>query len=91
MFINDIDIDYSKLGVSIMEQKQIVKKTVIGDSCFIGYGSSLQAGSELGKNVIVGANSLVKGKFPDFCVIGGVPAKILKTFNHNTNKWEPFK
>tara|TARA_A100001011_G_C14291417_1_gene836383 strand:+ start:377 stop:946 length:570 start_codon:yes stop_codon:yes gene_type:complete len=88
VFINDIDNDYLEINKSIMEQKQIVKETYIGENSFIGFGSSIQAGTILEKNVIVGANSFVKGHFPKYSVIGGVPAKILKIYNHKTKKWE---
>ncbi len=88
VFINDMDNDYSELGKSIMEQKQIIKRTRIGENCFIGFSSSIQAGTILGNNVIVGSNSFVKGKYPDNCVIGGVPAKILKRYNFETNEWK---
>lgn len=91
VFINDIDFDYSKIDISVMDQKQIVKKTSIGDNCFIGFGTSIQAGTILGKNVIVGANSFVRGSFPDYTIIGGVPAKILKMYDHTTKEWVPYK
>lgn len=58
---------------------------------FIGFGTSIQAGTILGKNVIVGANSFVRGSFPDYTIIGGVPAKILKIYDHTTKEWVPYK
>lgn len=91
VFINDIDSDYNEVNTSTMNQTQIVKQTIIGDYCFIGVGSSIQAGSKLGKNVIVGANSFVKGNFPDYSIIGGVPAKILKIYDSKLNKWIKIK
>lgn len=35
----------------------------------------------IGNNVIVGANAVVIRDVPDNCVVGGVPAKVLK-INH---------
>lgn len=51
---------------------------VIGDDCFIGANSILLKGTVLGKNVIVGAGSVVHGKFPDNVIIAGNPAKIIR-------------
>jgi acetyltransferase-like isoleucine patch superfamily enzyme len=51
---------------------------VIGDHCWIGNGSSIMPGVNLGSFVIVGANSLVKDSFPDFSILGGTPAKIIR-------------
>jgi len=51
-------------------------------------GVAIQAGTVLGKQCIVGANSVVRGVFPDYSVIAGVPARIIKRFNFDKNKWE---
>lgn len=50
----------------------------IGDDCFIGMNSIILKGTTLGNNVIVGAGSVVHGKFPDNVIIAGNPAKIVK-------------
>jgi acetyltransferase-like isoleucine patch superfamily enzyme len=54
-------------------------------------GSAIMAGTRLGKQCIVGANSVVKGEFPDYCVIVGAPAKIVKKYNFETQEWEKVK
>ena len=36
---------------------------------------------------MVAANAVVKGTFPDNCVIAGLPARVVKHFNEETNKW----
>lgn len=57
----------------------IIKKPVqIGDDCFIGMNSIILRGSILGNNCIVGAGSVVSGKFPDNIILAGNPAKIIK-------------
>lgn len=42
-------------------------------------------GTQLGNNVIVGAGSVVHGKFPDNVVIAGNPAKIICTLEEHYN------
>ncbi|MCT3834386.1 acyltransferase [Elizabethkingia anophelis] len=91
VFITNIDHDYKEINKHILNQKMIIRKTVIGDNCFIGIGAAIQAGSILGKQCIVGANSVVRGEFPDYCVIVGSPAKIIKKFNFKTQNWEKIK
>jgi len=90
VFINNLDNDYRTIGCNVLEQNELYKKTVIGNNCFIGYGAVIQSGSILGEQCIVGANSVVKGCFPDFCVIVGSPAKIVKKYNSELNKWEKY-
>lgn len=90
VFITNIDHDYRELGVPILEQKNVIRETIIGENCFIGIGAAIQAGTILGKQCIVGTNSVVRGNFPDYCVIVGNPAKIIKQFNFETQKWEKY-
>ncbi len=54
------------------------KSIKIGNNCWLGFGVTLLPGVQLGNNVTVGANSVVTKSFPDNCVIGGCPAKIIK-------------
>lgn len=88
VFITNIDHNYREIDVHILKQNYIVKTTQIGENCFIGYGAAIQAGTTLGKQCIIGANSVVRGEFPDYCVIVGSPAKVIKTYNFETKKWE---
>lgn len=55
------------------------KAVKIGDNCWLGNSVSIMPGVTLGNNVTVGANSVVTKSFPDNVVIGGCPAKIIKT------------
>ncbi|MDY5063392.1 MAG: DapH/DapD/GlmU-related protein [Succinivibrio sp.] len=87
-FITNIDHEYSDISKSVLEQPLIPKKTVIGEGCFIGYGASIQAGTILGKHCVVGTGAVVKGEFPDYSVIVGVPGKIVKKYDVLTKKWK---
>lgn len=50
----------------------------IGDNCWIGSGAVLLPGTELKQNVVVAANAVVKGSFGPDCIIGGVPARVIR-------------
>lgn len=41
---------------------------------------------KIGSNVIIGACSLINKDIPDNCVVAGVPAKIIKTFDEYLEK-----
>ncbi|WP_431110093.1 acyltransferase [Winogradskyella poriferorum] len=65
-----------------LHQKQPQKKSediIIGDNCWIGANAFVRGGVTLGDNVTVGANSVVLSSFPSNVIIGGIPAKVLKT------------
>jgi acetyltransferase-like isoleucine patch superfamily enzyme len=52
---------------------------VIENYCWIGINSVVLPGVKLGPRTIVGSGSVVTKSFPDgYCVIGGVPAKLIK-------------
>ncbi len=50
----------------------------IGDNCYISTGVTILAPVTIGNNVTIGAGAVVNKDVPDNCVVGGVPAKILK-------------
>lgn len=87
VLITNCDHSYASIDTHILDQPLIMKHTEIGDGCFIGYGAVIQAGTTLGKQCIVGANSVVRGKFPDYSVIAGAPAKIVKMYDRSSKSW----
>lgn len=50
----------------------------IGNKVWIGTNSIILKDTIIGDNCIIAANSVVKGVFPENCLIGGNPAKILR-------------
>jgi acetyltransferase-like isoleucine patch superfamily enzyme len=87
--IMDNDHEYREIDKHILHEQGILSEEVyIGENCFIGNGAKIQIGSRLGKQCIVGASSLVKGTFPDYSVIVGIPAKIVKRYSLKSKQWE---
>jgi len=86
-YISNIDHEYQNINTHILKQPNIIKETLIGENCFIGFGVVIQAGTILGKQCIVGANAVVRGVFPDYSVIVGAPAKIVKRYDIEKKEW----
>jgi len=60
-------------------RKHIEGKVKIGKYCWIGAGAKIMPNVELGDWTIVAAGCVVTKSFPGgYCVIGGVPAKVIK-------------
>ena len=53
----------------------------IGSNCWIGASAIIMPGVTLGDYCIVAANSYVNLSFPDFSIIGGTPAKLIRSFS----------
>lgn len=73
---NHVFSDTSKL---IREQGVTSKGIKIGNNVWVGAKATFLDGAEVGNNAVVAAGAVVNGVFPDNVVLGGVPAKILKT------------
>lgn len=56
----------------------IAKVVTIGNDVWIGGNCTIVPGVTIGNNVIVAAGAVVTKDVPDNCVVGGVPAKIIK-------------
>lgn len=55
------------------------KDVVIGEQCWLGSNVTIMPGVILGPHTVVAANAAVTKSFPQgFCVIGGVPARMIK-------------
>ena len=66
--------DVSPTDSGLTEGREII----IGENCFIGAHSFILKGVKLGKNCVVGAGSVVRESYPDYSVIAGNPAKLIK-------------
>ncbi len=89
VFISDHYHDFVP-GETLLVDQQLVSKgpVIIGDNCFIGYRVCILSGVNLGNNCVVGSNSVVTKSFPPYSMIGGVPARLLKTYNQSTKQWD---
>ena len=54
-------------------------KIVLDEHVWVGWGAMILQNTEIGSGSIVGAKSLVKGKFPNNCVLAGNPAKVKRS------------
>jgi serine O-acetyltransferase len=53
-------------------------RVTIGDDCYLGLGAKVFGEVTIGNNAVVGANAVVVNDIPDNCVVGGIPARIIK-------------
>ncbi|HAU27266.1 MAG TPA: maltose O-acetyltransferase, partial [Alteromonas australica] len=57
------------------------KPITIGDNCWIGGMAVINPGVTLGNNVVVASGAVVTKSFGSNLVIGGNPARIIKTID----------
>ena len=56
---------------------------IIGDDCWIGTRAIILPGVSIGNHSIIAAGAVVTHSFPAYSIIGGVPAKLIKTRNEH--------
>ncbi len=60
---------------------------LIGSKVWIGDGVVVTAGAEIGEGSVIGANSVVIGRIAPFTIAAGVPARPVKTFCFERQRW----
>ena len=88
VYISDNLHGFEDVSQPIMNQaiKQI-GEVIIGDNTWLGENVCV-IGAKIGKNCVIGANSVVTKDIPSYCVVVGTPAKIIKRYNFDTLAWE---
>ena len=71
--------NHEDLSVPIRLQGVNRKGIKIGQNCWIGSKVTILDGVEVGSGCIIAAGSVVNKSFPENSIIGGVPAKFLKS------------
>jgi acetyltransferase-like isoleucine patch superfamily enzyme len=70
--------DFSRTDVAVIDQGRPSRGIVIGANGWIGAGVSILDGVTIGRDVIVGANSVVTRDLADFAVAAGTPARVIR-------------
>lgn len=88
VYISDHSHDFSSTTVPIMGQSVLSKGTTkIGDGTWIGE-NVIVLSCNIGKNCVIGSNSVVLRDVPDYSVAVGVPARVVRQFNPGSQTWE---
>ena len=91
IFISDHYHGYEEINIPIIQQAVKFKSEVfIGEGTWLGENVCV-IGARIGRNCVIGANSVVTKDIPDYSVAVGFPAKVIKKYNSLTNKWERSK
>ena len=70
--------NFEERGHLIKDQGVTEKGITVGDNCWIGAKATILDGTTIGRHSVIAAGSVVKGTFPDYAVIAGIPAKVIR-------------
>ena len=76
--VTALNHNFEDASKRIDEQGISTKSVVIGDDVWIGANAVILPGVTIGSHCVVAAGAVVTKDVPDNCVVGGVPAKLIK-------------
>jgi len=86
--ISDNSHCYENPAIPILDQPVISKGPVfIGAGTWIGENASVLS-CRIGRNCVIAANAVVTKDIPDFCVVAGVPGRVIRQFDPKTGTWK---
>ncbi|WP_279775200.1 acyltransferase [Shewanella sp. GD03713] len=88
VYLSTLSHGIEPINGPIMLQPSYDKGSIIlGENVFLGFGVKVMPNIRLGNWCIVGAGSVVTKSFPEYSMIAGNPAKLIKKYDLNLNKW----
>lgn len=80
IFILNRNHEFGRMDIPINDQGfKPDMQTVIGDDCWIGMNCLLTPGRTVKKGTIVAMGSVLTKDFPEYSIVGGNPAKLIKS------------
>ena len=88
VFIADNTHHYSNIDIPIIKQGlDKLNPVEIGEYTWVGRNVCIM-GCKIGRHCVIGAGSMVNKDIPDYCVVVGSPARIIKRYNPQSGQWE---
>lgn len=88
VLITDSIHGYEDIRTPIIRQPLVSRgPVVIGSGTWIGNGARIVGKARIGRNCVIGANTFVNRDIPDYCMVVGVPGRIVKRYDSNVERW----
>jgi acetyltransferase-like isoleucine patch superfamily enzyme len=81
VYITDQNHVYLDPDQPIGVQWPVEAAVSIGSGSWLGANSVILPGTTIGKHCVVAAGAVVRGHVPDYCVVAGVPARIVHRYS----------
>lgn len=87
--ITDRNHTFEDVTVPINKQPAIsTGPVIIKSESWLGYGCQIMPNVTIGKHSVVAAGAIVTRDVPDYSVVAGMPARVIKKYNFKTSQWE---
>ena len=82
VYITDQNHGYEDVEMPIGVQMWKNEPVSIGSGSWIGHGAIILPGAQIGEHVVIAAGAVVTaGEYPDFSVLAGVPARVVRSYD----------
>jgi len=81
-------MDHEAHGVQPNQRRKIgeIGTVIIGKNVWVGNDVTILKNSDIGDNSIIAASAVVSGKFPPNVIIGGIPARVIKSIDESSRE-----
>lgn len=86
--ISGLNHNYEQVAATISAQGVSTAEVVIADDVWIGANAVILPGIRIGTHSVVAAGSVVTKNVPDYAVVVGNPARLVRCYNRETDQWE---
>ena len=91
VYVTDQNHGYEDVDLPIGVQMWTNEPVSIGAGSWLGHGAIVLPGSRIGRHVVVAGGAVVAGgESPDFSVVAGVPARVVRRYDPDAG-WRPTK
>ncbi|MBP0902468.1 CatB-related O-acetyltransferase [Mariniflexile gromovii] len=78
LFKNELTLPNGRLKKDVLNEVKQKQGITIGNDVWIGMGAYIMPGVIIGNGATIGSNSVVTKNVPDYAIVAGSPAKIIK-------------
>ncbi len=87
VYVTDANHGYQNVHETIGRQFSEPRPVVVGAGSWLGHGTVVLPGAQVGEHVAIGAASVVTGALPSYSVAVGNPARVIRRYDTEREEW----
>ena len=88
--ISGLNHGYEEISIAPRLQKCTISQITIENDCWIGANVVITSGVTIGKHSVIAAGSIVTKDVPAYSIVAGNPAKIIKLYDFESERWTKY-
>jgi len=89
VFISDLSHGYEDINKPVFSTPLVSPgPVIIEDEVWLGERVCVLSNVRIGRHSVIGCNAVVTKDIPEYSIATGIPARVIKQYNHRTGQWE---